>query len=501
MEARGNWRATVAGLIAAAVLLGLPTLFVTQTKIGRKLSRYERPVVKPPAQVTKPARSIGPAPTLRRGPSVKVRGKKMPTYITVDPQPGDASCAGTYVENGSLNGYPRYVKDLGGPDERWLIWATIRNGYSYTGWWLTTDPDIGTTENPYANGQGEGSTPDQGPWVVITAPWSDPPGTEPAPTLSEASANWWGPGEWLEAPYFGPYSAIRPCFAVLAGETYALAAVTPSVPPNHFGFILWRKSDQLFGWSGQEATLWDDCDQWQTGHLLDDGDGEHVWLNTGVYTTDDPAFTGFTCRKFAVDPGVSCEQVSSVDVPLPSDNISTFLPVGFGAVWFVMIDGEDVKLCEYQAGDSDYTVLATYASGTDLPAGFSPVEFVAYGGRHDHALLRYVTTDTVYWSRRCSNISDQHRLAMYEVDAEACTPLDDEILISTNMGNPQPGDNLTQTWATIGENLWGDMGRMHYSLTSIRWRPGVFNLETANPFLAQVPDSVERPWYVYEEEI
>jgi len=128
----------------------------------------------PKAPVLEPVvaeRSIGPAPTLQKVPAKTVKGKKMPeAWRTIGTQPGDPTCRGTFVEDGTHYGKKCFVLHKGTANERWLWWNDPAGRWTISYEWDDTGivAYIGTEVDLPGN-----------PWLVAGGPEM-----QPEPTLA-----------------------------------------------------------------------------------------------------------------------------------------------------------------------------------------------------------------------------------------------------------------------------------------------------------------------------
>jgi hypothetical protein len=140
------------------VLVGLvaAVLSVVRPDLG-KAEAWQQ-FLNPPQESATSERDIGPAPTLKKGPTKNVKGHKMSTWIASGA--GDETYNGTYLEDGTNAGKPKYTNGA-----HYLFW----DGYL----WALGSP--GMPEEAYV---GTGADLPASPWGI--GPDS---GTSPAPTL------------------------------------------------------------------------------------------------------------------------------------------------------------------------------------------------------------------------------------------------------------------------------------------------------------------------------
>lgn len=397
------------------------------------------------------------------------RGSMMPNYLVEDAGMPEAN--GTYVEDGAVEGLPAYRNTT----SNW--WLFHYDAF----WWIAAATSTSITINDACY-----YTPDALP---STTWWSGAAGVTPLPTVSEqTTTNPFEPSFDTGTDNFAAVPDIRPCQAVLAGTNYGIFVINDASPASVNSLLrLVNVSAQTWGGLDLGETLFGNLDLHQTASAFDAGDGAHVWVTSGVYL--DGLTPKMVWKRIAISPGDSASVVSDATstIALPSADISTLLDVGFGEFWFMMLDGDAARLCSCLAGGDGYTVLATFTTAADLPAGFSPVVF-PNDVQSDHALLYDTTNEITYWSRRCANGGDQ-RFAMYAITAESCTLQADVIPISATTG-------LCQSWASLNWLMMGEIGDEDGNRRFIWWTPGGEVRETENPFLQGADITASRCWFV-----
>lgn len=331
---------------------------------------------------------------------------------------GDSNYNGIWLENGTEGGRPAYQNESSG---KWL--------YLYSGsFWVMGPTKGGATQIYYNDG------------VTLPGTWSIPPEPPwaPAPTLSEiglydppAYETWPYEYHWWWGGYFiPPKTSIAPCRATLGGDPYVCI---PYQDGSYYGFTLFDLTAETWDRAPKSSALFASIDTYHTGACFDAGDGSNLWASSGVW--DDGGTKKLTWKKFAVTPGTSTTQVSTVDVTVPSDDITNPVETAAEEYMYLVKDGTAWKLCSYDAGDASHTVEATFASVTPLPAGYSAVTLG--GGTREDCYLYQASNGALYWIRHCAS-GGTRRLVVYEVSVGGCVQLGDLIL--------QPGGNYIQTW-------------------------------------------------------
>lgn len=422
------------------------------------------------AMAAAPHAGAPPAPIVRKGRAVKVKGKSMASWIVSGA--GDSTYNGTYTPSGTYGDYPLYTNANG---------RVLYYGGMY-GWIL--GPATSGTAPP------EGWAYEGGD-ALPANPWGIPEGSEasaPAPTVAEATVEDpdWPWAWWWDAPFFGNVSAFAPCAATLDGTGYLVLAGEDTRAGYDGGFELFNLSTKTFSRVLVSGDLFGsgEYSDWQTGAAYDVGDGEHIDVCSGLW--DDAGTPTFTWRRFAVTPGGDASQVSTVDVALPAGAaISRFVKAGASSFRFLVCYDGDVYLASYTAGASSYT-LGAGATAPALPTGYSEVACGSGGtGPPDYDLL--LLSDTYYWLRHCRNASNQDRIVVCELSSGACSALDDTVLLGSHA-------DYYQTWAWDPQRSYvqGDIGSDDGTLDSVKWRPGEDGL--ASLTFATAP--ALRRWYV-----
>lgn len=172
-----------------------------------------------------------PVPILRKGPTQRgPRGEKMTTWLTDDPQPGEANAQGPFVEAGTFNGQPYFENAAG--------WKLFYNTYSGAVWIIGGSLEAGDPVSVCAY-QSTGGTLPGNPWSALL-------GSAPAPTLAA-----YGPPDpgFAYGTYIGstPEAGTEPppfapCRATIDGVDYI-------VLPGLTGFHMFRLSDKTWHYS------------------------------------------------------------------------------------------------------------------------------------------------------------------------------------------------------------------------------------------------------------
>jgi len=232
MKTRGDkvfWGLVIGLLLLAAVLSFVrPELAQPET-----WQEFINPPVPEPVVAQ---REIGPAPTLQKGPTKTVKGRKIMSWITIDPQPGDATYAGTYVESGSHNGQPAYTNG-----SRWLVY--------YDGnWWMV--PVLGDPPGAYSN---DGPTL-PGTWNEVIGG-----GAAPAPTLSEVPSGYAividVPVNLQHMPHWN-FVVVGRCLGLLDGIVHVTFTPTNASPvPDVPAAADWEVIYSSSGWTEKGAHM------------------------------------------------------------------------------------------------------------------------------------------------------------------------------------------------------------------------------------------------------
>lgn len=250
-----------------------------------------------------------PAPTLRRGPTVRnSKGEKMPTWITDGTPPGEVSARGTFVETGTYNGKPAYTNGTW-----WLWWDTGTNRWTLSATKGET-PDILMVPG-YVGA--DGAELPANTWRAGNVGG----GTSPAPTLAEQVSYIYPADDnpfrfpyatffWPEdAPFVPSGSPLKPCRATIAGTSYVVFPQNGVAGVGPWGFILFDLTEHSWAWCPATGQIYTDHDPHQGGGLFDAGDGEHIHLCTGAYlNAEDQPVVSWT--KWALVPGVSATEVA-----------------------------------------------------------------------------------------------------------------------------------------------------------------------------------------------
>jgi len=391
------WNAVMVGL----VLIGLcaAVLSIAKPELARP-ETWQALVYGPAVETEQAARDISPAPVLRKAKPVKRDGKLMATYITVDPQPGDARFAGPWTQTAEThNGQ--------------LVWDTddgMKLFYGAVGIWA-----MGETVNDFEPGwyyEKNGEDPSAIPGV-----WSNVGllGTAPAPTLAAYAGPDWPWTYWWDVQIYGPSARIRPCRATIssipyiifpwqheAGTNFAIAfAEIVTADPLDIAFTrkTWDTSPVFY-----EATTYDPG---QTAAAYDAGDGTHIYICSGSYLDgSDDHYFDFAPWDVAATPPTK----GTVDtVALPTVHITPLLQQASPDTFrFMCVDGADAKYYEYEAGSGTITLLGTDTLPA-LPSGYADVACSADAiGRLDISL--YERDGTVYFGRHVVNAGGTHRI-------------------------------------------------------------------------------------------
>lgn len=423
-------------------------------------------------------KSNAPAPTVKRGPKMKLGGKLVPTYYVgqqngVGTDPGDLTCKGVFVQSGLS---PDGVNPAFTNGDKWLWFLT---GPDDNGWVLSAAVGDSTTfaTTAYSNPTA-GATPDDGTWYAAA-------GTAPAPTVAEAVINPFAWYWWDDAPYVPPPSSIAPCRAALGGNDYIVFPYSLLSATNPGGFFLFREDTQAWSEFNFPAALLPLGDDFQTGAVFDAGDGTHVWLTGGA--VDDDGIPCMVWQKWAITPGTSATKISEATLPLPGLDLSNPLWHGDGTVRFVLRYGGNTELCSYTPGATTYTVVYSYLTGTGLPTGYTAAELAT--DRTDQSL--FVRDATTYWLRRATDGSET-RLVPYTLGA-TCTRLSDLLVIhDRDDGIPPAGDHLLQAWGNFSGAARVDCGYGADTDTALVWVPGNDGVETAT----WANTRATRRWYI-----
>lgn len=278
---------------------------------------------------------------------------------------------------------------------------------------------------------------------------------------------------------------IAPCRATLGGTEYVVFI-------GNGGFLLYNVSTKAYTVEALAASPFapDDVDRYNTAALLDAGDGTHVWACSGL------GQSGWIFKKFEVIPGTSATLIDTVTPTgfgVAGSNPSNLAQLADGTLRFMTSSGTTAQLHSYTLGAASASVVATYASGTDLPTGYYPAEFSWYG-RYDNAL--HLSGTQLYWSRRCGTTlhpswrEPQHRFAMYEVDENGCTLLADVVPITARDSSGY--NHLTQTWGNIDGEMWGEAGKLAAQDAAVRWEVGSDGTEART----LTDGTADRRWYL-----
>lgn len=425
----------------------------------------------------------GPAPTVRRGPSKIVKGHKMSSWIVTGA--GDSNYDGIYTESGTWYGQPAYTNG-----SHWLyLWG-------YANWALGVIKDDNPTfQGKYISAMG-----------TLPSTWSVagyPQGTSPAPTVSEYvpvtpggfTWNWWEDG-----PFFPDALGITPGRVALAGGDYVVFPARCVFLDEH-SFHCYLEADGTWSDAPTDSDFLTvstvgqpvHADPFNSGGVFDCDDASHFALCSGFYWDGTDLLCDWT--KFALIPGTSATPGTTETLILPAPDISNFVKVATDTYRFILINGATIQLCEYTGG-TGYDVIATYATGTALPTGFTALPLV-YGyasapDRTDHALFAY--DGTLYWMRRCVNGGRQNRVAAYVITDTTCTLLADVLDDRIGSDGTQPGDGNCQTWGYFADaaQVWGDLGQDSENNTTLRWVPG----NNATQQASSVRFGTTRRWYL-----
>jgi len=411
---------------------------------------------------------LAPAPKLHKAKPVKVKGKLMSAWTTIDPQPGDANAIGTFVASGTYNGETAYVNSSG-----WWLW------YSSGFWVISSAKGSIDTDSCYTS---FGVTLPGDPWGIPGPPSL----ASPAPTLSELTppdlgwpyAYW----DWWEAPFDAPATPVKPCLATIGAVDYV---VFRDGDGTRTGFPMFRLSDNA----------WDDAANTDTygfgayhGSLHDAGDDTHVWLIPGAYR--DVATPKFACQKWALVYGGGATLVSSVTLALADLDVSNAIETSTGNVRFILRHGAQVQLCSYVLGAGSYDVVQTWPTVTALPSGYTDLA-LGGAGQTDH-YLHEADGGAVYWFRHCVNGIGQHRLVPYTITDSSCTQLADVLVPEANDGQ--------QTWGNYADigRMVGDIGSGGTPLAPVDpagmyWVAGAAGM-TRGPFANL--ERANRRWYL-----
>jgi len=282
------------GLAAALLVAGLAALISFVKPEAAQLEWWQARFGQTPAIEKHQYKHNGPAPTLKKGPKVKVRGKIMASWKATGA--GDATYDGIYTESGTHGGKPAYTNG-----SRWLWWyalgsqwvlSTAVGSYDVTGYYSDAD-DLPAN-----------------PWQVLAG------STTPAPTLAEAIYINPPPGDWSR-PYptywwqgwneYPGWMWLQPARCFLGSPAIEYVAF-PYRGPTVGGFRLFDVSAKT--WhdcplaSGQLFAVWNDS---QGGAVFDAGDGTHLYAFSGPYL--DSGTPKFQCKKFALVVDVSATEV------------------------------------------------------------------------------------------------------------------------------------------------------------------------------------------------
>jgi hypothetical protein len=425
------------------------------------------------------AAKMYPPPVLHKGKPVWKGKRKMATWTATGA--GDSSYNGDYVESGTHNSEPSYVLNAGGANERWLYKSNS------SPLWILGSALVDPPFPPDATWAYSGDTTlHPGAWSIVSPPGGS---TAPAPTLATYAPppdpdpftwpytyHWWADGD---APFIPPKTTFAPCRATIDSVAYvAFPSQDEGGLLPEYGFSLYRESDDAWLWCPAGAALLALWDPYQSGGCFDAGDDGSVHLCSGSY---DDTGAYFTFSTFALVADTSATQTATDTIALAALDITNLVQTATGVFSFVMIDGADVKLCSYTAGDATHSVTATFSSVAALPTGYTAV--VPDTDRTDQVLFRR-TNGTLYWMRHCT-AAGQHRVVVYEVSAAECTQLADVILTTAT-------DSL-QTWGnyTAGGCVVGDIGSKGWT-SVMRWQPGRDGWQSA-PFAAY---PAARHWYI-----
>ena len=372
--------------------------------------------------------AVGPAPTVRKGKPVVIKGKKMSTWIVSGA--GTSAYNGTYVESGTYDGKAAYTDGT-----RWLYWATDK-------WWLSTAK--GDME-PAAAYYGTGADLPANAWTANT-------GTAPAPTVAEDAGtpgnsdpykfpypNWWGPS--LSA------SPIAPGLVTVGGVDY-IAFCRPAATTS--SLVLFNLTDHAWYLRDTVAAPLASYDAHQGGGLFDAGDGANAWAFSGGYES-----TGykFRCSAFNLISGAAGD---TDEVALESETITNMVAAGDGTFRFCERQGTTLRLHSYTPGASTYTELAEWAAGAwpGLPVGWTEGTVSL---NPDHALWLSSSGDLYYL--RAGN----YGVLPYRVSAARAERLSD---IPGSASSYQTAGEYRDTAVHLSGSSSGPNGE------HVRWEPG-----------------------------
>lgn len=501
-QAVGDLRRTIRGTVVAIVVAAALLWVVTETPVGREWAGVTEPPPVPALSLVPPPqfgdewhpplagkRSLGPAPTLRRGPMMKFRGVLVATWIALGA--GDATYNGTYAESGTYNGQPAYTNG-----SRWLYLIGVN-------WAL--GPTLGNAQFAYS------STTD----ILPANDWLPTEfGTAPGPTLSsfgspvageEDPFGWrWPLNFWLFKGGGSANTNVQPCLATLGSVNYLVIPAISTLDGGWKGFHLCDLTDTA-------APTWltvpmdDDADfiwpLWsasygQSAAIFDAGDGAHVWAFGQAYL--DGSTPKLVFAKYNL-LGLEATRVSTVTLQLHTLLVSNPVQIAPNEFRFVIRDnedgdlGDDMLYCSYYAGDAGYSILQRFTDfelDQPAPVGYteSHVHTATQPGSGDAGIdHRLVLTDAdeVFYLRRIPRTaSGVPTVIPYRLTATSYTRLEDVIAA--------PG-GWAQTWGQYNYPaglLFGEFGTSVYSAGAVGWIPGQ-DASARTPF---VEDPAARHW-------
>ena len=450
------------------VLVALAVLLVAAAVVSVAAPQYAKPETwqawwqgpAVEAQVQPAQRSIGPAPTLKKGPKVKYKGKLVSRWKATGA--GDSSYNGLYIQVGgeTYNGHPVY-RLAGNPTGKALWWTGA--------WWALSETPGGSYDYGYTGDSGQ---------ALPANPWSTGLcGTPPAPTLAATppinppSGDWTHPYAtyWLTLPnmVYTPSVTFRPARGYLGtpeDPTYEVVVFAYNdTHSSEYGFSIFWVYTQTWTYLELDTTPMfaaGEFDPYQGGTVIMDPDGIHAWVLSGAWL--DGAQHKFTCQKWNLSGATEAVLVSSTEVNVTGLQLSYPAVMADDTLRFMVDDSTDWLMLAYTLGGASVTTVASFSGVPVLPSPYAIVEFGATG-RQDIVLYRRTNGDLA-WMHHCV-YGRQHRIIYCEVTEDYCLQLDDLLKPSAH--------NYYQTY---GQYAMGNLIVTEHGTTSpfpaLRWVPG-----------------------------